>query len=124
VRNCSIHHNDRRFLSFPTATRLVLGPTPPPIQCIEGIFPQGIICLDVKLPTDLHLMSRLRMSGDMPPKRAKTELYFSLYRYILILLRFLALPVHDCMAVTATFSGQKTCDGSNRVLSAVLKISM
>jgi len=28
-------------------------------------------------------MLRLRKSGDMPPKYAKTELFFSLYRYIL-----------------------------------------
>jgi len=53
----------------------------------------------------------------MPPKCAKTELYFSLYSYILILLWYLELPVHDCMTVTATFSGQKTCDGSDTVLS-------
>ena len=36
VRNCLIHNNDRRFFSFPTAIRLVLGPTPPPIQCTAG----------------------------------------------------------------------------------------
>ena len=53
----------------------------------------------------------------MPPKCAKTELYFSLYRYILILLQFRELPVHDYRTVTATFSGQKTCDSSHTVLS-------
>jgi len=86
VRNCSIHNNDRRFFSFPTAIRPVLWPTAPPIQCIAGDFQQGIICLGVKLPAGLHLMPRLRRSGDMPPKYAKTDLYFCLYRYILILL--------------------------------------
>jgi len=54
----------------------------------------------------------------MPPKCAKTELFFSLYRYLLILLLFLELPVHDCMTVTATFSGHKTCDSSHTMLSS------
>jgi len=106
VKNSSIHNNDRRFFWTSKANRPVLGPTPPLIQCIAGVFQQGIICLGVKLPADLRLMPRLRIRGDEPPNCAKTELYFSLYRYILILLWFLALPVHDCMTATATCSGQ------------------
>ena len=54
----------------------------------HGIFSQGIKSLCVKLNTQLHRMSSLRISGDMPPKCIKRELYFSLCRYILILLYY------------------------------------
>jgi len=56
----------RDFL-FPTTSKPALRPTEPPIQLSLEHISSGQSGRDVKLPTHLHLMPKLRMRGAIPP---------------------------------------------------------
>jgi hypothetical protein len=59
--------NVRISFSFATASRTALGLNNSPIQWVSGALFPGVKRWRVKLTTDLHLMPRLRMRGDIPP---------------------------------------------------------
>jgi hypothetical protein len=44
----------------------IVRPTIPPIQQVQGILSSGTSGQNVTLTTHLHVVSRLRMSGDIP----------------------------------------------------------
>jgi len=124
VRSCLIHNNDRRFSSPSKATILILGPTTPPVQCRAG----GLSTRNKKSRHEavhwFHLRPRLRISEDMPQKFAKTELYFSLYIYILYyydILNFLFMIAWQSLYIQWT---EQTLSGLTQCCLAVLKISM
>jgi hypothetical protein len=52
---------------FTTVSRMALGPTQLPIQWIPGALSLGINCQGMKLTTHLHLVSRSKMLGTIPP---------------------------------------------------------
>jgi hypothetical protein len=56
-----------RIFLFTTASRTALGPTQSPIQGVAGLFPWGLSGRGVKLTTHLHLVTRSRMRGAIPP---------------------------------------------------------
>jgi hypothetical protein len=54
------------FILF-TSYRPVLEPTQPPIQCVSGLFIRSCSGRGVNPTTQLHLVSRFKISGDIPP---------------------------------------------------------
>ena len=55
------------ILSSPEVGRASLGPTQPPVQCVQKALSLGGEAARVALTTLLHLLLRLRMNGIIPP---------------------------------------------------------
>jgi hypothetical protein len=56
-----------KILLLSTSSRLVLGPTQPPNQCVLGDLSQGVKLLGVKLTIHLHLVPMSRRHGSIHP---------------------------------------------------------
>jgi len=56
-----------RFVLFSKTPILVLGPIHPPIEWVAGTLSLVVECPAVKVLTQLHLVSRLRIRGVVPP---------------------------------------------------------
>jgi hypothetical protein len=63
----SIFKSPKKFLHSPKRPNSLWGPPSPLFNGYQGRFPQGSSNQRVKLTVHFHLLSRLRMSGAIPP---------------------------------------------------------
>jgi len=69
LNNQGINHSALpvRFFLFAAASRPVLGPTQPPIQCLPETLSPGVKRPGRELTIYLRVVPRLRMRGAVPP---------------------------------------------------------